>query len=128
MGHSLGGMIARRYTQGPQDDRLRGVITLATPHDGTLLSMPTLPWVRDLFLPDGPVIQGLKAGEEREKRVPHVTIAAEQDQIIVPRDSAVALSWANHYWLEGAGHNEMLYHPALRDCLRVEIQRWMSLG
>jgi pimeloyl-ACP methyl ester carboxylesterase len=126
VGHSLGGMIARMYTQRQEYEGLRGVITMATPHEGTLLSKAALPWVKDLFLPDGPVIQMLRAGEEKEKDIPHVTIAAEQDQIIYPRSSAVSLSWATQYWIEGAGHNEMLYHPALRNCLQIEIQRLLS--
>jgi len=72
------------------------------------------------------VIQGLRSGEEKEKNIPHVTIAAEQDQVIYPRSSAVSLSWATQYWIEGAGHNEMLYHPALRNCLHTEIQRLLN--
>ena len=26
------------------------------------------------------------------------------------------LAWADHYWIEGVGHNEMLYSPSLIRC------------
>ena len=123
VGHSLGGMIARSYVQEVKDERMCGVVTMATPHRGTLLGKTGLPWIRDLFLPDGPAMRMLEQGEFRAQHIPHVSIAAELDQIIVPRESATALPGAVCYWIESVGHNELLYAPALLDCLCYEVGR-----
>ena len=125
VGHSLGGMIARAFLQDYQDERVAGVITIATPHQGTMLGKTGMSWVRELFLPEGPVIKKLQEGEQSAQHIPHVCIAAELDQVITPRESATGLSWATHYWIENVGHNEMLYSPALEECLLTEIGRFL---
>ena len=124
VGHSLGGLIARRYVQTREDERISGIICMATPHQGTALSYFSLGWLRTLFLPGGKTVQELAAGEFLEHGVPMVCIAAEFDQVVFPRESAVGLAWADHYWIEGVGHNEMLYSPSLIRCLSAVLTRW----
>ena len=53
VGHSLGGLIARRYVQTRDDRRVGGVICMATPHQGTALSYLGMGWLRTIFQPGG---------------------------------------------------------------------------
>ncbi|WP_370467254.1 esterase/lipase family protein [Streptomyces sp. 5-10] len=50
IGHSLGGLIARRATTSSAsvgtDARVHTLVTLGTPHGGTLLSRPCCPHIR----------------------------------------------------------------------------------
>ena len=124
VGHSLGGLIARRYVQTRDDRRVGGVICMATPHQGTALSYLGMGWLRTLFQPGGETVLLLASDEPHEKGIPTVCIAAEFDQVVFPRESAVGLSWADHYWIEGVGHNEMLYSPSLIQCLRTILRKW----
>lgn len=126
VGHSLGGLIARWYAQEGDDRRIRWMATLATPHEGTQLSQLGLPWLRRLFLPEGEVIRTLKRGEQRAAHIPQICVAGELDQVIIPRESAVALEGARHFWIEGVGHNEMLYSQGLERCLLQNLTLQME--
>jgi len=88
VGHSLGGLIARYYVQRLHgDSRVRTLVTLGTPHSGTLLAylMPT------------PLTKQLRPGSEllselaepcRPCRTRFVVVWSEMDQIIVPQRNA----------------------------------------
>lgn len=112
VGHSLGGLVARRIVQtddavGARVDRL---VTLASPHEGT----------RAARLPAGPLVAAIRPGShvlralERDRhlleRVHRVAVVASRDRMITPPSSAAQLPGAEVVWLD-VGHNEILFDP-----------------
>ncbi|HEX7303114.1 esterase/lipase family protein [Lentzea sp.] len=88
VGHSLGGLIARYYVQRLHgDSRVRTLVTLGTPHRGTLTA----------YLLPTPLTKQLRPGSElmeelaepcRPCRTRFVAVWSEMDQVIVPQRNA----------------------------------------
>ncbi|GLZ30404.1 lipase [Lentzea sp. NBRC 105346] len=88
VGHSLGGLIARYYVQRLHgDSRVRSLVTLGTPHHGTLAAylLPT-PLTKQLR-PGSDLLTEL-AEPTRPCRTRFVVVWSEMDQIIVPQRNA----------------------------------------
>jgi pimeloyl-ACP methyl ester carboxylesterase len=87
VGHSLGGLIARYYVQRQGGDRrVESLVTLGTPHQGSLWAhVVSTPLIRQLRL-DSPVIREL---EEPAPgcRTPVTAVYSDLDQIVVPTSS-----------------------------------------
>jgi triacylglycerol lipase len=88
IGHSLGGLIARYYVQRLGGDRrVRTLVTLATPHQGTQLAWAApLPLVRQL-IPSSLVIQEL-AEPAPGCRTRFIAFHSDIDPLIVPSRNA----------------------------------------
>jgi triacylglycerol lipase len=85
VGHSLGGLIARYYVQRlGGHDRVDLVVTVATPHRGTMAAwlLPPLPVVRQLR-PDSELYAEL-AEPAQECRTRFVTFSSGDDAVILP--------------------------------------------
>ena len=88
VGHSLGGLIARYYVQRLHGDaRVRTLVTLGTPHGGTLAAylLPT-PLIRQLR-PGSDLLTEL-AEQGKPCRTRFVVVWSEMDQVIVPQRNA----------------------------------------
>lgn len=111
VGHSLGGLLLRWAIQelhaAPHVDRL---ITLASPHAGTDAAKVGILPLAKAIAPGSPVVTQLERSRERAAHIEKVALVAERDRMIRPPASA-ALPDAEVHWLEGVGHNEMLFHP-----------------
>lgn len=86
VGHSLGGLIARFHVQRQGGDRrVESLVTLGTPHGGSLLAhvVPT-PLVRQLR-PGSPVIRELEEPAACTTRV--TAIYSDLDQIVLPTNA-----------------------------------------
>lgn len=109
VGHSLGGLVARWHLDVDGGDAV-GLVTLATPHSGTLVANRY----------PGSFARSLRPGSEALRRlgpessVRHVAIAAERDTTIVPTSSA-APATAEVHWIEGVGHNGLLFDARAHD-------------
>jgi pimeloyl-ACP methyl ester carboxylesterase len=87
VGHSLGGLISRYYVQRQGGDRrVESLVTLGTPHHGSLWAhvVPT-PLIRQLR-PGSPVIQELDEPAPG-CRTPVTAIYSDLDQMVVPTSS-----------------------------------------
>lgn len=111
VGHSLGGLLLRWAIQeldvGHRVDRL---VTLATPHAGTSAANIGILPLANALRPGSAILARLDATKARASHVRHVALVAERDRMIRPPASA-AMPGAEVHWLEGLGHNEMLFHP-----------------
>lgn len=88
VGHSLGGLIARYYVQRLHGDaRVRTLVTLGTPHGGTLAAylLPT-PLTRQLRPGSDLLVELAETG--RPCRTRFVVVWSEMDQVIVPQRNA----------------------------------------
>ncbi|MER7761717.1 alpha/beta fold hydrolase [Streptomyces sp. NPDC097619] len=122
VGHSLGGLVARYYVQRMGGDaRVRTVVTLGTPHQGTRIAplMDAHPLVRQMR-PDSPVIE--------ELRLPapgcttrFVSFWSEFDQLMVPPDTARLTHpdlITEDVPVTGIGHLALPVHPAVTAAVR----------
>jgi pimeloyl-ACP methyl ester carboxylesterase len=118
VGHSLGGLIARYYVQRlAGDERIESLVTLGTPHQGTVLAhvLPT-PLVRQLR-PGSPVLRELDEPAPG-CRTPVTAIYSDLDQVVLPTASGRCehpdLSTRN-VLVRGVGHMSLPIHRAVVD-------------
>jgi pimeloyl-ACP methyl ester carboxylesterase len=118
VGHSLGGLIARYYVQrSGGDERVESLITLGTPHSGSMLAhvLPT-PLVRQLR-PGSPVLRELDEPAPG-CRTPVTAIYSDLDQVVLPTASGRCehpdLTTRN-VLVRGVGHMSLPIHRAVVD-------------
>jgi Palmitoyl protein thioesterase len=118
VGHSLGGLIARYYVQRHGgDERVESLVTLGTPHSGSVLAhvLPT-PLVRQLR-PGSPVLRELDEPAPG-CRTPVTAIYSDMDQVVLPTASGRCehpdLSTRN-VLVSGVGHMSLPIHRAVVD-------------
>ena len=118
VGHSLGGLIARFHVQRQDGDRrVESLVTLGTPHSGSVLAhvLPT-PLVRQLR-PGSPVLRELE--EPAAGCTTRVTaIYSDLDQVVVPTNSGRCDHpdlQASNLLFRGIGHMSLPRHGGVVD-------------
>jgi triacylglycerol esterase/lipase EstA (alpha/beta hydrolase family) len=110
VGHSLGGLVARWYLQEQGGAGHVGrLVTLATPHAGTRAARVAPVALARALRPESDVIRRLRESRDRARSVRHLAIVAGGDLMVTPPESAAAIEDAEIVWIEGLGHNEMLF-------------------
>jgi pimeloyl-ACP methyl ester carboxylesterase len=118
VGHSLGGLISRYYVQRQGGDRrVESLVTLGTPHHGSVWAhvVPT-PLIRQLR-PDSPVIQELDEPAPG-CRTPVTAIYSDLDQMVVPTSSGRCDHpdlQARNVLFRGVGHISLPRHRGVVD-------------
>ncbi|TFV88212.1 alpha/beta fold hydrolase [Blastococcus sp. CT_GayMR16] len=118
VGHSLGGLIARYYVQRQGGDRrVESLVTLGTPHHGSVWAhvVPT-PLIRQLR-PGSPVIQKLDEPAPG-CRTPVTAIYSDLDQVVVPTSSGRCDHpdlQARNVLFRGIGHMSLPRHRGVVD-------------
>jgi pimeloyl-ACP methyl ester carboxylesterase len=118
VGHSLGGLISRYYVQRQGGDhRVESLVTLGTPHRGSLWAhvVPT-PLIRQLR-PGSPVIQELDEPAPG-CRTPVTAIYSDLDQMVVPTSSGRCDHpdlQARNVLFRGIGHMSLPRHRGVVD-------------
>lgn len=117
--HSMGGLAARAYLRAKGHDAVARVITIDTPHHGTVFARfahgkntrqmrRACDYVRQLA--------------ESEEPVEFVCFASQHDNLVVPRDSQV-LACAEAVWFEKIGHLAMMASDAVLTKLVEVVER-----
>ncbi|HVN85093.1 MAG TPA: alpha/beta fold hydrolase [Candidatus Binatia bacterium] len=104
IGHSLGGLVARYYLRRYPAHGVRRLVTLATPHQGTLAAR--FGRLRRL-LPNSPLIRRLNSADHVPDQFDAIAIASPFDAVIVP-PTAAGWSGAGNITVRGVGHITML--------------------
>ena len=118
VGHSLGGLIARYYVQRQGGDRrVESLVTLGTPHHGSILAhvLPT-PLVRQLR-PGSPLIQEL-AAPAPGCRTRVTAVYSDLDQMVVPSAAGRCDHpdlRARNVLVRGVGHMSLPIHRGVVD-------------
>jgi pimeloyl-ACP methyl ester carboxylesterase len=118
VGHSLGGLMARYHVQlQGGDQRVESLVTLGTPHQGSLLAhvVPT-PLIRQLR-PGSPVFQDL-AQPAPGIRTPVTAIYSDLDQVVLPTSSGRCEHpdlAARNILVRGVGHMSLPIHRGVVD-------------
>jgi pimeloyl-ACP methyl ester carboxylesterase len=101
--HSMGGLAARAYLRAKGNDLVARVITIDTPHHGTVFAR---------YAHGANSMQMRRACDyvrrlaESEEPVEFICFASQHDNLVVPRDSQV-LACAEAIWFEKIGHLAM---------------------
>jgi triacylglycerol lipase len=114
--HSMGGLAARAWlaaTPGAAD-RVCGVVTIGTPHQGTWLAHLSHTTNGRQMRIDGEWLQGLQAREAGRPRPPFVCWYSNADNIVFPATTAT-LDGADNRHLHGVPHVAMAFHPTVMD-------------
>jgi hypothetical protein len=118
VGHSLGGLIARYYVQRLGGDRrVDSLVTLGTPHGGSLLAhvLPT-PLVRQLR-PGSPVLRELAGPVDRcDTRI--TAVYSDLDQLVLPTSAGRCDHpdlGARNVLVRGVGHMSLPIHRGILD-------------
>ena len=118
VGHSLGGLLARYHVQRQGGDQhVESLVTLGTPHQGSLLAhlLPT-PLVRQLR-PGSAVLQEL-AEPAPGLRTPMTAIYSDLDQVVVPTSAGRCDHSdlrARNVLVRGVGHMSLPFHRTVLD-------------
>jgi pimeloyl-ACP methyl ester carboxylesterase len=111
VGHGLGGMLARAYADSHPDPRLRHVITLGTPHQGSGALPYRLPGSRDLPERAPPPARGA---------VDVIAICSDFDAWLLPFDAAYCPDGFN-IAVRGVGHCAMLLSARIADLITENL-------
>jgi pimeloyl-ACP methyl ester carboxylesterase len=113
VGHSMGGLIARYYVQRlGGDDRVHTLVTLGTPHGGTVLAKAVPHRLFRQLCPDSDVVAEL-AQPARGCRTRLVAIWTDLDHIVLPRSAALVKHSdlrARNVLVRGVGHMSLPVH------------------
>jgi len=110
IGHSLGGLVARWYVQELGGHaRVKQTISLASPFGGTERVRRFRFLVGADLHRTSPILARLRA-RAHEHGVPHMSVVADADAMIVPCESAV-FPQGDVVVLPGRGHNSLLFDP-----------------
>jgi pimeloyl-ACP methyl ester carboxylesterase len=115
LAHSMGGLVARAALCMVGPDVIRQIVTLGSPHHGTVIAR-RLPWrLARQMRPGSPWLRALKARQAPPFAVPVTSIYSLQDNVILPARSA-ALAGARLYELQGLGHMGLVGSRRSIDC------------
>ncbi|HQR80611.1 MAG TPA: alpha/beta fold hydrolase [Actinomycetota bacterium] len=107
IGHSMGGVVARYYVQClGGDQRVHTLVTLGSPHSGTMPAYLVPHSVVKQMRPDSPVVQELDAPAPN-CRTRMVAIWSDLDQMIIPKRNARIVHPdlnARNVFFRGVGH------------------------
>ena len=110
VGHSLGGLVARWYVQElGGHERVAQTISLGSPFGGTEIARRFPILVGRELCRTSPLLARLRA-RAHEHDVPHTSVVADADTMVVPCESAV-FPRGDVVVLPGRGHNSLLFDP-----------------
>ncbi len=123
----MGGLAARAYLRAHGDALVARVITLATPHSGTVFGRIGIGTNARQMAPRSRYLRELAEAENKARRAKFVCLASRDDNLIVPRSSPL-LAGARHVVLEQIGHLTMTAAPAAWRHVAQEIERVSASG
>jgi len=120
--HSMGGLMARSYLRDHGAARVRKLVTISTPHHGTVLARlgmgPNVVQMR----PGSRFLEALFAAErEAPLECPTASIYTTHDNLVAPQDSA-RLDGARNHAIVGRGHMDILKSRRLAELLVEELR------
>jgi len=105
--HSMGGLVARALLRGAGSAAIGRILTIGTPHHGTVFARG-LPWPATRQMsPASPWLSALNAAQEDDFAVPVTSVYSLEDNLVAPARSPV-LRGARWRELRGLGHFGLL--------------------
>jgi len=122
VGHSMGGLVCRAYARRFGGGRIARIVTLGTPHHGSVLApMGHGADALDMW-PTGEWLRGLAASEQGGLPVPITSIYSCHDNFVAPQNSSV-LAGAKNLPLPGLGHLSLQFSRRVAALVEAELER-----
>ena len=118
--HSMGGLVARAWMRAHGSARVARLVTLGTPHGGTVLARFGPGANAQQMRRDGSWLQALASSEDPAMRALVTSIYTHHDNIVSPQDSSV-LPGARHIAFGGVGHVALGHNPRVLDAVMGEL-------
>ncbi len=126
IGHSMGGLVARAYLRRYGGGKVRRLVTIGTPHHGSMHAWlalgtsvsqlrPGNPWLDELNRTASPGI------------VPTASIWSWHDSMVSPQTSS-RIDWGENIELAGIAHNALLDDPRTWSSVDAQIERAATSG
>ena len=112
--HSMGGLVARAYLRRFGTARVEQLITIGTPHHGSMLARTFAGRCLAQMRPGNRWLADINRDESAPPPVPITSIWSRHDSMVAPQASA-ELRCARNIPLVGIGHNALLNHPDVID-------------
>ncbi len=120
--HSMGGVAAREYVRRHGAGRVAKLVTVATPHHGTLHAWLGAGANAREMRRASPFLRALREREgESGPGCAATSIYSTHDNLVAPRGSA-RLAWARNVAFAGRGHVELLSSPELVALVAEELR------
>lgn len=111
--HSMGGLAVRAWLRNHGDDRMHSVVTLGTPHQGTVLAKFGFTATARQMQPDSEWLRQLASAEPAGRMRRFTVVVSMHDNIIVP-PCPQSVPGANQIVMRGLGHVDLAVHPCAR--------------
>jgi len=120
--HSMGGLIARRYLQDHGEARIARLVTIASPHQGTVLSRIGIgQHARQMQRASAFLTELARAEAARHPGVAATSIYTVHDNLVSPQDTS-RLDWARNVAVSGLGHVSIIAAEAVFALVLEELR------
>ncbi len=119
--HSMGGIAARDYLRRHGDSAIERVITIGSPHHGTIFGSLGYGANARQMARGSAFLTALAAAEDGPLRRRFVCIASSDDSLVVPRASPL-LPDAEHRLVDGVGHLALLEDERVWDLIVAAVR------
>jgi len=120
LAHSMGGLVARAALSSA-DDAVSRIVTIGTPHHGSVLARYIPGAAARQMLPGSAWLERLNAASER-RPTPITSIYSADDNLVAPAGSAV-LANAELCAVQDVGHFGLLHSPRVLNCVLAALKR-----
>ena len=120
--HSMGGLVARAYLRRFGPRRVARVVTIGTPHHGSILAYSFPGRGLTQMHPGNPWLEQLNRDESKPAPVPMTSIWSRHDSMVIPQASSV-LGGAENIALIGIAHNALVWNAEVLELVVREINR-----
>lgn len=119
---SMGGLVARAYLRRFGAQRVAMLITIGTPHHGSMLAYSFPGSCLAQMRPGNPWLMALNRGEGAPAPVPITSIWSRHDSMVAPQASCMLAS-AENIALIGIAHNALVSHWRVMELVAEEISK-----
>jgi len=121
--HSMGGLAARAWWRhaGHDGSRVHRIVTLGSPHAGTLMARFSSAANARQMRRDSPWLATLAQLEQAQHYQRFDCFFSHADQIVCPAGTA-ALPGARNHHVQACGHLDLLFHSGLRAAVMALLQ------
>lgn len=120
VGHSMGGLVARAYLGVHGASRIARIVTIGTPHHGSVLAPLGYGEAAFCMRPRGVWLERLSAGERSGFAAPTVSLFSYHDNLVAPQESSVLLG-ARNVPVAGIGHLALVASRRIYAMVRNEL-------
>jgi triacylglycerol esterase/lipase EstA (alpha/beta hydrolase family) len=119
--HSMGGLVARAYLRRFGPGRVARLVTIATPHHGSILAYTFPGRGLSQMHPGNPWLTELNRDESKPAPVPITSIWSRHDSMVIPQASSV-LACAENIALSGIAHNALVWNREVMELVARKIR------